>query len=167
MARIAGINIPVNKHTVIALTSIYGIGRTRAKQICTAVGIQPDRKIKDLTEGEVESLRTEVGKYTVDLCACQQSGQRCLAADVSAKHRVVSEEKQIAAFGVETMSPGVRKVSNREVHYICGELGFTHYENMINLHQLIDRGRFRFIAFPLKFRRGSGSPVRAVAVFED
>jgi kynurenine formamidase len=71
----------------------------------------------------------------------------------------------IAAFGVETMSPGVRHVSNKEVHHICGELGFTHYENLINLHQLIGRGRFRFIALPLKLRGGTGSPVRAVAVF--
>lgn len=75
-------------------------------------------------------------------------------------------EKQISAFGVETMSPGVPKVSNKEVHQICGELGFSHYENMINLYRLIGRGRFRFIALPLKIRGGTGSPVRAVAVFE-
>jgi kynurenine formamidase len=71
----------------------------------------------------------------------------------------------IAAFGVETMSPGIPGVSNREVHHVCGELGFTHYENMVNLHQLIGRGRFRFIGLPLKIRGGTGSPVRAVAVF--
>ncbi len=76
-------------------------------------------------------------------------------------------EKGIAAFGVETMSPGVPKISNKEVHHICGELGFTHYENMINLHLLIGRGRFRFIGLPLKIRGGTGSPVRAVAVFEN
>jgi kynurenine formamidase len=75
-------------------------------------------------------------------------------------------EQGIAAFGVETASPGVRHVSNKEVHHICGELGFTHYENMINLHLLIGRGRFRFIGLPLKIRGGTGSPVRAVAVFE-
>jgi kynurenine formamidase len=75
-------------------------------------------------------------------------------------------EQKIAAFGVETMAPGVLKVSNKEVHHICGELGFTHYENMINLYQLIGRGRFRFIGLPLKIRGGTGSPVRAVAVFE-
>ena len=75
-------------------------------------------------------------------------------------------ELKISAFGVETMSPGVPKVSNREVHHICGELNFTHYENMVNLHQLIGHGRFRFIGFPLKIRGGTGSPVRAVAVFE-
>ena len=72
----------------------------------------------------------------------------------------------IAAFGVEMASPGVRGVSNKEVHHVCGELGFTHYENMVNLHQLVGRGRFRFIGLPLKIRGGTGSPVRAVAVFE-
>jgi kynurenine formamidase len=72
----------------------------------------------------------------------------------------------IAAFGVETASPGVRGVSNKEVHHLCGELGFTHYENMINLDRLIGRGRFRFIGLPLRIRGGTGSPVRAVAVFE-
>ncbi len=75
-------------------------------------------------------------------------------------------QQKVAAFGVETMSPGVRHVSNKEVHRICGELGFTHYENMVNLHQLIGRGRFRFIGLPLKIRGGTGSPVRAIAVFE-
>lgn len=74
--------------------------------------------------------------------------------------------QKIAAFGVETMSPGVVHVSNKEVHHICGELGFTHYENMINLYKLIGRGRFRFIGLPLRIRGGTGSPVRAVAVFE-
>ena len=66
MARIAGINIPVNKHTDIALTSIYGIGRTRAQTICAATGIKPDTKIKDLAENEVEALRNEVAKYAVE-----------------------------------------------------------------------------------------------------
>lgn len=76
-------------------------------------------------------------------------------------------QQKIAAFGVEMASPGVRHVSNRDVHRICGELGFTHYENMVNLQQLIGRGCFRFIALPLKIRGGTGSPVRAVAVFDD
>jgi kynurenine formamidase len=73
---------------------------------------------------------------------------------------------EIAAFGVEPMSPGIRKISNKEVHRICGEMGFTHYENMINLDQLIGRNRFRFIGLPLKIRGGTGSPVRAIAVFD-
>ncbi|AXT58181.1 cyclase family protein [Aquimarina sp. MMG015] len=75
-------------------------------------------------------------------------------------------EKKISAFGVETMSPGVPGISNKKVHHICGELNFTHYENMINLHLLIGRGRFRFIGLPLKIKGGTGSPVRAIAVFE-
>ncbi len=74
-------------------------------------------------------------------------------------------QRKVAAFGVETPAPGVRHVSNKEVHHICGELGFTHYENLINLHQLSGRGRFRFIGLPLKIRGGTGSPVRAIAVF--
>ena len=66
MARIAGINIPVHKHTDIGLTSIFGIGRTRARQICEAAGITQSVKIKDLTEEEVEKLRTEVSRYEVE-----------------------------------------------------------------------------------------------------
>ncbi len=66
MARIAGINVPVNKHTVIALTSIYGIGNSTAQKICAASGVEPSRKIRDLSEGEVESLRSEVAKNNVE-----------------------------------------------------------------------------------------------------
>lgn len=66
MARIAGINVPVNKHTVIALTAIYGIGSTRSKAICEAAGVKPDVAIKDLTEAEIENLRNEVAKFTVE-----------------------------------------------------------------------------------------------------
>ncbi|MGD8615826.1 MAG: 30S ribosomal protein S13 [Gammaproteobacteria bacterium] len=66
MARIAGINVPTQKHTVIALTSIYGIGRATAQRICEASGVRPDVKVKDLTESEVESIRGEVAKYVVE-----------------------------------------------------------------------------------------------------
>lgn len=66
MARIAGINVPVNKHTEIALTSIFGIGRSSAIKICEASGIAPERKIRDLTEAEVETLRTAVGTFTIE-----------------------------------------------------------------------------------------------------
>ena len=66
MARIAGINIPVHKHTKIALTSIYGIGFTLAQRICDTTGINPAKKIKDLKEEELETLRTEVAKYNVE-----------------------------------------------------------------------------------------------------
>lgn len=66
MARIAGINIPVNKHAVIALQSIYGIGQTRSQSICATAGVAPDVKVKDLSEEQVEALRTEVAKYVVE-----------------------------------------------------------------------------------------------------
>ena len=66
MARIAGVNIPDRKHVVIALTSIYGIGPTRAREICEAAGVATDSKIMNLTEDEVEKLRTEVAKFTVE-----------------------------------------------------------------------------------------------------
>ena len=66
MARIAGINIPVHKHTEIALTAIFGIGRTRSREICAVTGVNPSVKIKDLTEEEVEKLRTEVAKVQVE-----------------------------------------------------------------------------------------------------
>ena len=66
MARIAGINIPPNKHTVIGLTHIYGIGRTRAQELCRAAGIEPVLKIGELSEQQLESLRTEIGKVSVE-----------------------------------------------------------------------------------------------------
>ena len=66
MARIAGINIPVNKHVVIALTAIYGIGRTRSKEVCDAANVVATTKIRDLTEDEVERLRSEISKFTVE-----------------------------------------------------------------------------------------------------
>ena len=66
MARIAGINIADHKHTEVALTGIYGIGRMTARKICNASGVKPDSKIRDLSESEVESLRSEVTKYTIE-----------------------------------------------------------------------------------------------------
>ena len=66
MARIAGVNIPNHQHTVIALTAIYGIGRTRAQKICATAGIITSTKIKDLSDSDMEKLRDEVGKVTVE-----------------------------------------------------------------------------------------------------
>jgi small subunit ribosomal protein S13 len=66
MARIAGVNIPNHKHAEIALTSIYGIGRNTAKQICLAAGVSTTVKIKDLNDAEVEKLRDEVAKLKVE-----------------------------------------------------------------------------------------------------
>lgn len=66
MARIAGINIPQHKHTEIGLTSIYGIGRSTAQKICTACGIAYSKKIKDLTDSDLEKIREEVGRVTIE-----------------------------------------------------------------------------------------------------
>lgn len=66
MARIAGVNLPVQKHASIGLQSIYGIGRSRSKKVCLDAGVAPSTKIKDLTEAEVEKIRHEVAKYIVE-----------------------------------------------------------------------------------------------------
>jgi small subunit ribosomal protein S13 len=66
MARIAGVNIPDNKHAVISLTYIYGIGRTTAQQICKATGIEPSAKIADLSEEQLDNVRGEIAKLTVE-----------------------------------------------------------------------------------------------------
>jgi small subunit ribosomal protein S13 len=66
MARIAGINIPPHKHAEIGLTSIYGIGRSTAQKICEAVGIAYSKKIKDLTDSELERIRDEIGRITIE-----------------------------------------------------------------------------------------------------
>ncbi|HYG54294.1 MAG TPA: 30S ribosomal protein S13 [Burkholderiales bacterium] len=66
MARIAGINVPNHQHAEIALTSIYGIGRSRAQAICAAAGVQGSRKIKDLTDAELDRLRENVTRFTVE-----------------------------------------------------------------------------------------------------
>jgi small subunit ribosomal protein S13 len=66
MARIAGINVPDNKHAGISLTYIYGIGRTTAKVLCEAAGVDPTVKIQDLTEDKLDALRSEIAKLTVE-----------------------------------------------------------------------------------------------------
>ncbi|MCU7842678.1 MAG: 30S ribosomal protein S13 [Candidatus Thiodiazotropha sp. (ex Monitilora ramsayi)] len=66
MARIAGVNIPDRKHAVIALTSIYGIGRTRATDICKEAGIEPQVKIQELSEDQIEKIRSIVARYTLE-----------------------------------------------------------------------------------------------------
>jgi small subunit ribosomal protein S13 len=66
VARIAGINVPDNKHAVIALTAIYGVGRTRSQEICAATGIAEDTKIGSLSEEKLDALRDAVAKYVVE-----------------------------------------------------------------------------------------------------
>jgi small subunit ribosomal protein S13 len=66
MARIAGINIPPHKHAEIGLTAIYGIGRHTAQRICNAAGIPHAKKIKDLNDAELEKIREEIGRLTIE-----------------------------------------------------------------------------------------------------
>jgi len=66
MARIAGVNIPNQQHAEIALTAIYGIGRSRAKLICESAGVKGTTKMKDLSDSEVDRLREYVSKLTIE-----------------------------------------------------------------------------------------------------
>ena len=65
-ARVAGINIPQGKHASISLTYIHGIGRSRAREICQNSGVPEEKKVKDLSEEEIENIRNEVGKFPVE-----------------------------------------------------------------------------------------------------
>jgi small subunit ribosomal protein S13 len=66
MARLAGINVPDNKHTEISLTYIFGIGRTTAKKLCADTGVSPTAKVQDLGEDELDKLRAEIAKLSVE-----------------------------------------------------------------------------------------------------
>ena len=66
MARIAGINIPPHKHAEIGLTAIYGIGRSTAQHICDRAGIAYSKKIKDLSDTDLERIREEIGRLTIE-----------------------------------------------------------------------------------------------------
>jgi kynurenine formamidase len=75
--------------------------------------------------------------------------------------------KGIVSFGVEAISPARPGRNNYLVHQVCRDMGFTHMECLVNLDKLVGKGRFRFAGFPLKIRGGTGSPIRAVAIFDD
>lgn len=66
MARIAGVNVPDHKHVVIALTSIYGIGKTTSIKLCETLGIEPSMKVSELSEAQLEAFRNEIAKITVE-----------------------------------------------------------------------------------------------------
>ena len=66
MARIAGVNIPDNKHAVISLTYIFGVGRTTAKRLCAETGVEESARIGDLSEEQMDSLRAKVSEMTVE-----------------------------------------------------------------------------------------------------
>ena len=66
MARIGGVNIPNHQHAEIALTAIFGVGRSRARVICDAAGVQRTSKVKDLSDGELDKLREQLAKFGVE-----------------------------------------------------------------------------------------------------
>ena len=66
MARIAGVNIPDNKHAVISLTYIYGVGRSQARRLCDATGVAEQTKISDLSDEQMDALRNKVGEMMVE-----------------------------------------------------------------------------------------------------
>ena len=66
MARVAGVNVPDRKHIVIALTSVYGVGLSTARRICDSTGVARNALVKDLTEGQLDTLRTALNRYTVE-----------------------------------------------------------------------------------------------------
>jgi len=66
MARIAGINVPDNKHIWVALTAIYGIGKTSAMKICQGLGVNPSVRTKDISETDIEKIRSEIAKHTIE-----------------------------------------------------------------------------------------------------
>jgi len=66
MARIAGINIPPQQHSEIGLTAIFGIGRSRARKNCEACGIAYSKKVKDLTDSDMEKIRDQIARFTIE-----------------------------------------------------------------------------------------------------
>lgn len=180
--------LEMGEHTGTHVDSISHMGREFRGQTIETMPLErfytegicldlSDKKPLELIE--LKDLRRALSKANLEIKPCDtvllytdhyrrayQTDDWANGPGISADAARWLGEQKIAAFGVETMSPGVRKVSNKEVHRICGEMRFTHYKNLINLHLLINRGRFRFIGLPLKIRGGTGSPVRAVAVFE-
>jgi kynurenine formamidase len=79
----------------------------------------------------------------------------------------VARAPGIVHFGIDSMRPGPEGVINSLVHKACLELDITHMESLCNLEALLGQGEFRFIGLPLKWREGTGSPIRAVAIFDE
>jgi len=110
MARIAGINVPDNKHAGISLTYIYGIGRTTAAKICESVGIDPSVKIQDLPEDKLDAIRNEIAKMSVEgdlrreknmAIKCQFAGSARAPTPERAKARVArsASRRQVSETG--------------------------------------------------------------------
>lgn len=128
---------------------------------------------EDLEAALVASGQTIPQKGTVLLCTghhqrtfptpayiTDSAGITVAATEWLARHGIVH-------FGIDAMRPGPPGKVNLLVHKACLELGITHMEGLCNLEELISKGEFRFIGLPLKWRGGTGSPIRAVAIFQD
>ena len=154
MARIAGVNIPDNKHTVISLTYIFGIGQTKAQQICAATGIEPSVKIKDLSEEQIDTLRNEVAKSNTE-------GDLRRAINMNVKRRIGQTKAQqiCAATGIEP-SVKIKDLSEEQIDTLRNEVAKSNTEGDLrrainmNVKRLMDLGCYR----GLRHRRGL--PVR-------
>src|SRR5439155_21559267 len=102
MARIAGINIPNHQHAAIALTAIYGIGRSRARAICEAAGVKHASKIKDLSDAEMDRLRESVGKFTVEGDLRRETSMNIKPLMDLGSYRVVRHKKGLPVRGQRT-----------------------------------------------------------------
>lgn len=117
MARIAGINVPVQKHAAIALRSIYGIGYTRARQICDAAGIRPDTKVKDLSDQEIDRLRVETGKFKVEGDLRREVNMNIKRLRDLGCYRGVRHRRGLPVRGQRTRTNGrTRKGPRRPIH---------------------------------------------------
>ena len=104
MARVAGINIPDNKHAEISLTYVYGIGKTRAKNICLKLGINPEKNISDLSEDQIESIRTEVSSFIVEGDLRREVSQNIKRLIDLASYRGSRHKKKLPVRGQRTHS---------------------------------------------------------------
>lgn len=147
---------------------------------CIVRGICLDlRHIKpraEITPADLEAAVKKAGvpipkKGTVLLCTGHHERTfptKAYATDNSGVNVAATEwlaKQGIVHFGIDSMRPGPEGAINSLVHKACLELDITHMESLCNLEQLIGQGEFEFICLPLKFRGGTGSPIRAVAVF--
>ncbi len=102
MARIAGINIPMNKHVWVGLQHIYGVGRTRAVETCVAAGVDPHTRVKDLTEPEVNALRSQIAKFAVEGDLRPRSVDEHQAPDGPGSYRGIRHRRGLPVRGQRT-----------------------------------------------------------------
>ena len=130
MARIAGVNIPDNKHLNIALTYIYGIGRTRSATICAALGLDATTKVNQLTEEELDKIRAEVGKYNLEGDLRREVSMNIKRLMDLGTNRGIRHRRGLPVRGQRTSTNArTRKGSSTRLHVgIRVELG-RHFDN--------------------------------------